>query len=122
MTAHPNEQMDDFFEKVALALHWVGPDGIVIRANHYELDTLGYAREEYEGHHISEFHVDQDVLDDILARLARAETISNYEARMRAKDGSIRHVLINSHVRWGDNGEFLHTRCFTRDITDQELA
>ena len=33
-------------------------------------------------------------------------------------DGSIKHVLIDSSVLW-EGGNFIHTRCFTRDITEQ---
>ena len=118
---YANEDIDDFFENAALSLHWVGPDGTILRANRFELDFLGYSREEYEGRSIREFHVDDDVIDDILARLARNETLADYPARLRAKDGSIKHVLINSNVRWVD-GAFAHTRCFTRDVTDRTLA
>ena len=53
--------------------------------------------------------------------MTRKETLKNYEARLRAKDGSIKHVLISSNVLW-KNGEFAHTRCFTRDITDRKHA
>ena len=112
------EDIDDFFDNAALSLHWVGPDGTIIRANPFELEFLGYDRHEYEGRHIADFHVDSDVIDDILARLTRGETLQNYPARLRAKDGSVKHVLINSNVRWSD-GRFVHTRCFTRDITDR---
>jgi PAS domain S-box-containing protein len=105
----------------AEGLHWVGPDGTILWANQTELDLLGYSPEEYIGHHIADFHVDRHVIDDILARLARGETLLNYEARLRRKDGSVRHVLINSNVLWRDD-EFLHTRCFTRDVTDRKAA
>ncbi|MCU1273315.1 MAG: Chemotaxis protein methyltransferase CheR, partial [Bryobacterales bacterium] len=47
------------------------------------------------------------------------ETLRNYEARLRSKDGTIRDVLISSNVRW-NNDEFLHTRCFTRDISERK--
>src|SRR5919106_3174471 len=40
---------------------------------------------------------------------------------MRAKDGSIRHVLINSSVMW-ENGKFIHTRCLTRDISSRKRS
>ena len=40
---------------------------------------------------------------------------------MRCKDGSIKDVLITSSVLWED-GKFIHTRCFTRDITDRKQA
>jgi PAS domain S-box-containing protein len=111
----------DFVETATVALHWVGPDGIVLWANQAELDLLGYAREEYIGHHVAEFYADEPVLSDILGRLNRGETLREYEARLRCKDGSIRHVLIDSSVLF-EGGKFVHTRCFTRDITDRKRA
>jgi PAS domain S-box-containing protein len=104
-----------------VAMHWVGPDGIVLWANRTELEMLGYAPEEYIGHHITEFHADAPVIEDILSRLTCGETLREYEARLRCKDGSIRHVLINSNGLFED-GKFVHTRCFTRDITERKRA
>lgn len=115
------EELSDFFENAAVGLHWVGPDGIVQRVNRAELDLLGYAREEYVGRHIAEFHVDRPVIEDILQRLATGETLHDYEARLRCKDDSIKHVLIDSNVLQ-ENGRFAHTRCFTRDITERKQA
>ena len=113
------QELRDFFENAVVGLHWVGPDGIILRANQAELDLLGYTREEYIGHHIAEFHADPQAINDILGRLVRNETLHNYEARLRCKDGSVRHVLISSNVMRED-GRFVHTRCFTRDITDRK--
>ena len=112
-------ELSDFFDNAAVGLHWVGPDGLILRVNQAELNLLGYAREEYVGRHIAEFHVDQDVITDILRRLAAGETLHDVEARMRCRDGSVKHVLIDSSVM-RQNGEFIHTRCFTRDITDRK--
>lgn len=120
--AHANESIEDFFDNAAHAMHWVAADGTIVRANAFELRALGYEHDEYVGRHIAEFHADPDRIADILARLGRNETLRDYPARLRAKDGSIRHVLINSNVRWSADGEFLHTRCFTRDVTDSVLA
>jgi PAS domain S-box-containing protein len=115
------EDLTDFIENSVVGLHWVAPDGTILWANKAELDLLGYTREEYIGHHIAEFHADPEVIDDILTRLTHDEALHSYEARLRCKDGSIRHVLISSNVR-RQNGEFHHTRCFTRDITERRLA
>ena len=82
---------------------------------------LGYTKEEYVGRNIAEFHADQDVISDILCRLQAQEELRGYEVRLRCKDGTIKHVLINSNVLWRD-GQFIHTRCFTRDITDRKQA
>jgi PAS domain S-box-containing protein len=116
------QQLSDFFENGAVGLHWVGPDGTILRANQAELDLLGYTRGEYVGRKIAEFHADRPVVEDILRRLTLGETLSGYPVRMRCKDGSIKHVLIDSNVLWGKNGEFVHTRCFTRDVTQAVRA
>ena len=108
-------------DHAAEGLHWVGPDGTILWANQTELTLLGYTADEYIGHNIAEFHVDRVTIADILHRLTNGETLRNYEARLRAKDGSIRDVEINSNVLWRDNA-FLHTRCFTRDVTDRKVA
>src|SRR5204863_9209079 len=71
------------------------------------------------GRSIADFHVDAPAIEDILDRLKRRETLRNYEARLRCKDGTIRDVLISSNVRWNKD-EFVHTRCFTRDISERK--
>ncbi|MDT5123451.1 MAG: hypothetical protein QOC96_2933 [Acidobacteriota bacterium] len=114
-------ELTDFVENATLGLHWVGSDGIIQWANRAEMELLGYTKEEYIGRNITEFHADQEVIGDILKRLSCGEELHNYEARLKAKDSSIRHVLINSNVYW-ENGKFVHTRCFTRDITERKQA
>jgi PAS domain S-box-containing protein/excisionase family DNA binding protein len=114
-------ELRDFVENATEGLHWVGPDGRILWANRAELDLMGYPAEEYIGHHIAEFHADPEVIADILQCLASDEELHSYEARMRAKDGSIKHVLINSNV-YRQRGRFIHTRCFTRDITERKQA
>jgi PAS domain S-box-containing protein len=114
-------ELSDFIENASVGLHWVGVDGTILWANQAELDLLGYSREEYIGHNITEFHADNDVINDILCRLTSNETLHNYEARLRCKDDSVRHVLINSNVLWEED-KFVHTRCFTRDITERVQA
>ncbi len=111
----------DLAETATLALHWVGADGTILWANQAELDMLGYTAEEYIGRNILEFHLDAPVIADILKRLSTGERLREYEARLRAKDGSIRHVIIDSSVLFED-GKFIHTRCFTRDVTQRKLA
>ncbi|MGY6293344.1 hypothetical protein ACXITF_19170, partial [Proteus mirabilis] len=42
--------------------------------------------------------------------------LKNYPARLRARDGTIKHVAITSNGRFED-GKFFNTRCFTVDVT-----
>ena len=112
-------ELRDFVDHATVGMHWVGPDGTILWANAAELRLLGYKPQEYIGRNIAAFHADRATIDDILRRLGRNEEIRDYEARLVAKDGSIRHVAINSNVLFVD-GKFVHTRCFTRDITDRK--
>jgi PAS domain S-box-containing protein len=111
----------EFFDNGVVSLHIVSSDGTILRANKAELEFLGYSAEEYVGHHIAEFHVDRPVIDDIIARLARGEKLERVPARLRAKDGSIKHTLISTSARFQE-GRFVSTRCFTLDATEAKLA
>ena len=115
------QELGDFIENAAIPIHWVGPDGTILRVNQAELDLLGYQRDEYLGRNIADFHVSRPVIDDILARLTRGEVLQDYPAQLRAKNGSIVEVLIDSSVYF-QSGEFVHTRCFTRDVSRQREA
>ena len=114
---HSENTLADFFDNAPLGLHWLGPDGHILRANKAELRMLGLRAEDYIGHHISEFHADQPFIQDLLKKLRNNET-GTHEARLCTKDGSIKHVLIDANVLW-ENGRFVHARCFTRDVTDR---
>jgi PAS domain S-box-containing protein len=115
------QDLTDFFENAAVPMHWVGPDGTILRVNQAELDLLGYDRDEYLGRNIADFHEEKPVIEDILHRLLAGEVLHDYPARLRAKNGSIIHVMIDSSGHFED-GRFLHTRCFTRDVTGQQAA
>jgi PAS domain S-box-containing protein len=114
-------QLSLFLESAAIGLHRVGPDGTILWVNAAELEMLGYRAEEYVGHHITKFHVDQEVITEILARLSRGEKLHDYPARMKCKDGSIRDVAIDSSVLF-EQGRFIHTQCFTHDVTLRKQA
>ncbi|MEO5859259.1 MAG: PAS domain S-box protein, partial [Pyrinomonadaceae bacterium] len=109
-------ELRDFFENATVGIHWVGEDGTILRANQHELDMVGYAREEYVGHNIADFHADAPVIDKILQALTAGESLHEHPARLNCKDGSIKNVLISSNV-FREDGKFIHTRCFTRDVT-----
>lgn len=111
-----NEELEDFVENASIPLHWVNEEGIIVWANQAELDLLGYTANEYIGKPITDFHVDQLVINDILTKLSANQTLYNYRSAVKCKDGSIKQVIINSNV-FRKDGKFIHSRCLTRDIT-----
>jgi PAS domain S-box-containing protein len=114
-------ELRDFVENVAIPIHWIGPDGVILWANKAELRLLGYESDEYIGQPISAFHVDRARIDDILKRLKDGEELRDYEARLRRKDGSVVEVAITSNA-CQRNGEFIHGRCVTREIGQSARA
>ncbi|MEO8268940.1 MAG: PAS domain S-box protein [Aureliella sp.] len=114
-------ELNDFFENATVGLHWVGSDGVILRANHAELELLGFSRDEYVGRPVADFHVDKDAICDILNRLQAGEELYEYPARLLCKDGSIKDVLIDSSAMF-KGSEYVHSRCFTRDVTESNRA
>ncbi len=114
-----DKELADFIEHATIGLHWVDAEGRVVWANQAELDLLGYSKPEYIGHSIAEFHADPAVAGELLRRLTAFDNVRDYEARLRCKDGSLKYVLIDSNV-YSEDGRFIHTRCFTRDITERK--
>lgn len=114
-------ELTDFIENAPVGIHWIAQDGTILWANQQELDMLGYDREEYVGRNVAEFHVERKTAEDLLRRLGTTRLPGNCAARLRHKDGSLRHVLVSSNVHQKD-GHFIHSRCFTQDITDRMRA
>jgi PAS domain S-box-containing protein len=110
-----------FFETAPIGLHWVAADGTILRVNRAELEMLGYSAAECVGRNIAEFHVDQAAIEELLRRISAGEVVRGYRTQMRCKDGAVREVVIDSSGYW-EQGEFVHTQCFTRDVTQERAA
>jgi PAS domain S-box-containing protein len=104
-----------------VSLLQVGADGIIQWANRAELELLGYSRQEYVGRKAAEFYADPSEGLKVLARLARGDTLRDYQTKLRARDGSLRDVLISSSADLLD-GHLLQARLFTQDITGKQRA
>lgn len=113
--------LTDFFENANVGLHWSAEDGTILRANRAELEMLGYTAEEYIGQPLSTFHTRRETAVNLLAGLKKGERVDNWPAQLQCKDGSVRDVLISSTALWED-GRFIHTRTFTRDVTEHKRA
>src|SRR5438067_7239404 len=113
--------LEDFFEKATVGLSWLGRDGTILRANAAELDLVGVAVDRYAGRNVRRFHGDPAMADEILRRLRAGESVLNVAARLRHRDGSIRHVLLSANEQL-EGGQFLHARCVTRDVTELKHA
>ena len=115
------KELEDLFEQAPVPMQWVAPDGTIMRANQAELDLLGYARDEYVGRPVEEFHDDRPALEELLAHLATGESFRDLPARLRGRDGSLRDVLLDGSA-YREGGRVRYMRCFTRDASAQRRA
>ncbi len=116
-----DEQLTDLIENAPLGIHWVGEDGRILWANKAELRLLGYTEAEYFGRRLTDFHATPPFIEGILQRLKTDTTIRDYETVLRARDGSLKEVIISSNVFRRD-GQLVYTRSFTRDISLRKRA
>jgi PAS domain S-box-containing protein len=108
------ETPEEFIDNSSIGIHAVSPEGIIIYANKCELEVLGYSKDEYVGHYVSEFQMDKECISDMMVRLSRFENLKNYPARVQGKNG-IKYIIYNSSV-YEEDGVFKHTRCYGTEV------
>ncbi|HXR83263.1 MAG TPA: ATP-binding protein [Hanamia sp.] len=110
------EPFEDFLENSPEGIHLLDENGIILFANKAELRMLGYTKEEYVGHHVSEFHIDPSTVEFNPGRFSINENVINLETRLKCKDGSVKDVLTSCNAYF-EESTFKRLRCFSRDIT-----
>jgi PAS domain S-box-containing protein len=109
-------ELREFIDHAPVGLRFLSREGRILWANQAELDLVGCSEQEYVGRHIGEFLVEPGAAAELLGRLVSGERIEAYRARLRSKDGSTRRVIIDASALYRD-GQFVHGRTVTRDIT-----
>ena len=109
----------DILQNAPIGIHFVDAAGTILWANNYQLEMLGYSGDEYVGKNVRDFHEDKDLFEQIFDDLSNGVPVENREVSLISKDGSVRIASLDSNVRRID-GQFIHSRCFFRDITDQK--
>ena len=97
-------------------------DGLYVSVNRGFTQILGYTEEEIIGHSSTEYNIWDDPRDRarLIAGLKGGGTVANLDARLRAKDGSIRHGLMSAAVVQIEG--VAHIISITRDITERKKA
>jgi PAS domain S-box-containing protein len=109
-------ELAEYVENAPAALNKINSDGKIAWANRADYESLGYARNEYVGHPVGEFHADANTCDEILERMRQGESLNEFPASLRAKDGSVRQVLFTSNACF-ESGKFAYARFTRRDTT-----
>ena len=115
------KELSDFFENAIFGLQWVNAEGQIERVNRAQLQLLGYPAVDYIGRQFSEFFIKPTLETELRARLQAGETLREAPAELRAKDGSVRHVLLDANAL-APGGKVAHSRWVIKDITEQKKA
>lgn len=111
----------DLVDSALEAIQVLDAHGRVLYANQASLDVTGHYRDEVVGRRVDAFHDDPEHADQLLLRLRRGESLVNVPARLRTRDGAVRHVLVTANGRW-HGGALVRTHWFVRDVTERMHA
>jgi PAS domain S-box-containing protein len=114
-------ELADLLENAVEGAQQVSSDQRILWANKAMVNLLGYTAEQYVGRHSADFFADRNVFEEYWQKLMRGEDIYDFPAKLGCQDGSVKHVMIHANGLWED-GKFIHTRCFVRDVTEQRRA
>jgi PAS domain S-box-containing protein len=111
------ESLESFLENSPVGIHIVNDNGIIAFANKAELNLFGYEEDEYIGHPLKKFYHDPDLFDKLYLKLRKEGALKNKQAKIICKDGSFKDIMISCNL-FSENKKVIHSRCFTRDITE----
>ena len=90
----------DLYDKAPCGYHSLSPTGEIVRVNQTELQMLGYAREDYIGHKVSDFMTPESAA--IFAQnypvFLQRGSIRNLELDFVCQDGSVRPFLVDADL------------------------
>jgi PAS domain S-box-containing protein len=109
----------ELFDNIQEGLFFTTPAGRYVEVNDAMVQMLGYgSREELLQIDIpSQLYFSPEERAHYLELLQENGSLRNYEARLRRKDGSPIHVLINSFGLYDDNGRLVQIRGLSLDVT-----
>lgn len=116
-----NRRLEDFFENAPVCIHWLDPEGYIIKVNKTQCELFGYSAEDYIGKQMSQFYLDQNKAVNNLQTVLAGGEILNQEIQLFTIDSSIKYLLLSSKAYYED-GELKYIHNFMRDITFRKQA
>jgi PAS domain S-box-containing protein len=114
--------LEDFVDNAPIGLHSLSAKGNVLWANRAQRQLLGYSAEQIVGMNVNQFvAAPPEVLAGTLKTLQEGNTISDACIDWKTRKGAIRHMRLDSNVRFDRHGQFVNSRCFIRDDTAKHI-
>ena len=114
------EKYRGIFDESVAAIFVFDQNKNFIDSNQAGLDLLGYSRDELLKKNISDVDADPDVAQQAHEPLLSGDRLTNYEHRLKRKDGTIVTVLNNSRPLLDINKEVIGMQSSLIDITQRK--
>ncbi|MDB5230908.1 MAG: sensor signal transduction histidine kinase [Chitinophagaceae bacterium] len=117
---HTSKHLQNLFNSSLDIICTINSDGEYVQLNEATYYVLGYRPEEMAGKKTFEFILeeDQDRTTDLRNKIIKGSKTTNFENRLRRKDGSI--VTMAWSARWDDKDGLLY--CTGRDASEMKTA
>jgi PAS domain S-box-containing protein len=110
------------FDNIQDVYYETSPDGIILEISPSVELISKYRREELIGKSLYEIYVQPEEREQLQeSKRASDDRVSDYEIRLKDKDGSIRYCSINSRVMRDEDGENIKNLGSLRDITERKM-
>ena len=112
----------DLYDRAPCGYHSLSADGTVVEVNATELALLGYARDEFVGHRVTEFMTadSQPLFQARFAQLQQDGRLRDLEYDFVRKDGSILPVLVSADLLHDAEGRVLGARATLVDNSERK--
>ena len=111
----------EIFESVQDIFYRTDAKGIITEIGP-AVERWGYTREEMIGTQVLDVYPDPEERQGLLKELMARGEVTDYEVKLRAKDGDIRYSSVGSHLVRGPDGEMIGVEGVLRDITERKKA
>jgi PAS domain S-box-containing protein len=112
------EKFRDIFESFQDIYCRTNIHGEIIMVSPSVLEQTGYAPNEILGKHMNSFFAENIATTEYINALIEREIVTNYEASLRLKNGSIRDFMLNMRIIRNENGQPEAIEGVARDITE----
>ena len=111
------------FERNMAAVYRTTPEGVILDCNAAFIEMLGYnSLEDLRSHQAQELYHENTEREEFIAELQAKGTLTNYECRLKRKDGSTVWLLENVSYIADQNGEPPVIQGTSIDITKRKIA
>ncbi len=116
------ERIADLYDHAPVGYHSLDPNGVIVDVNETELKMLGYAREEYLGHKLTDFMTPEsrELFCLRFGEFQRSGRVRDIDYDVICKDGSLLPVLISADIVRDEQGAFLFKRATMTDNRERK--